>query len=242
MEKFPTVSEKTFSGVYLDSEGKVNAEGATIKHTGSYDADNATAQDPVMKLYLDYMDGEWFRIYTAKQFIDNAGVSGCYEICADLDFTGLDWKTSLIHGNFRGQIKGNGHTFSNITVEQTDTRKQNTGLFGNLTANAVLENIVFENVILTIANGTLQQDAAFGLLAGNRDSAATLSGIVLKNALLKIHAYANLPEGTSIGLLFGNGAIGDIDISGIRCEATGENAGDITITVDGNDVIVGTAQ
>ena len=193
-----------------------------------------------MKLYLDYIDGEWFHIYTAKQFVDNASVGGCYEICADLDFEGLSWKTSLMYANFRGHIKGNGHTFKNISVEQTDARKQNAGLFGQLTAEAVIEDVIFENVTLTIGSGTLQQDASFGLLAGTIDSGAKLS-LTIKNSALLINGSANILDNTVIGLLCGTGSVGDIDISGIRCEATGENAADIVVTVNGNDVTVSMA-
>ena len=238
MEKFPTISDMTLDGVYLDAQGSEKAQGVTVKHTGTYHADNATAQDPVMKLYLDYIDGEWFRIYTAKQFIDNSAVGGCYEICADLDFEGLSWKTSLMYASFRGQIKGNGYTFKNITVEQTDARKQNAGLFGQLTGAAVIENVTFENVTVTIGSGTLQQDASFGLLAGTIDGGATLTDVAIKNSALLINGNANIPDSTSIGLLCGSGPIGSVDISGIRCEATGENAADIVVTVEGNEVTV----
>ena len=240
MEKFPTVSDMTLDGVYLDAQGSEKAQGTTVKHTGTYNADSATAHDPVMKLYLDYIDGEWFHIYTAKQFIDNASVGGCYEICADLDFEGLSWKTSLMYANFRGHIKGNGHTFKNISVEQTDARKQNAGLFGQLTAEAVIEDVIFENVTVMIGSGTLQQDASFGLLAGTIDSGAKLS-LTIKNSALLINGSANILDNTVIGLLCGTGSVGDIDISGIRCEATGENAADIVVTVNGNDVTVSMA-
>lgn len=238
MEKFPSVTEMTLAGVYLNAEGTLAAEGTAVKHTGSYNAANATAQDPVMKLYLDFTEGEWFHIYTAKQFLDNFKPSGHYEICADLDFEGLSWKTALMHGTFRGEIYGNGHTFSNITIEQTDTKKQNSGMFGAIAAEAVLDDVVFHNVTMTIASGTLQPDASFGLLAGTLDAEATVKNVVISNAKLLIHANANLLDSTSIGRVCGSGSTHGIDLEGIVCEATGENAGDIVVQVDGNDVSV----
>lgn len=238
MEKFPSVTDKTLLGVYLDAAGTVAAEGSTVVHTGSYNPADATAEGPVMKLYLDYAEGEWFHIYTAKQFLDNFKVGGCYEICADLDFTGLSWKTSLLHGNFRGKILGNGHTFSNITIEQTDTKKQNSGMFGAITADATLSDITFDNVILTIASGTLQPDASFGLLAGTLDAEAAVENVVIQNSKLLIHANANLLDSTAIGRVCGNGSTHGIDPEGILCEATGENASDIIVEVNGNDVSV----
>ena len=238
MERFPTVDQKTLLGVYLNAEGTLAAEGTTVKHTGSYDAANATAQDPVMKLYLDYAEGEWFRIYTAKQFLDNFKPNGHYEICADLDFTGLSWKTALMHGTFRGEIYGNGHIFSNITIEQTDARKQNSGMFGAIAADALLSDIVFYDVTMTIASGTLQPDASFGLLAGTLDAEATVKNVIIPSAKLLIHANANLLDSTSIGRVCGSGSTHGINPEGITCEATGENASDIIVEVNGNDVSV----
>lgn len=238
MEKFPSVADQTLMGIYLDAAGTVAAEGESIKHTGSYNAANATAEAPVMKLYLDYADGEWFRIYTAKQFLDNFKPGGHYEICADLDFTGLSWKTALLHGTFRGEILGNGHTFSNITFEQTDTKKQNSGMFGSIAAEAVLSDIVFQNVTMTIASGTLQPDASFGLLAGTLDAEATVHNVIIPSAKLLINANANILDSTVIGRVCGSGSTHGINPEGIVCEATGENAGDIIVEVNGNDVSV----
>ncbi len=238
MEKFPSVTDKTLAGVYLDANGTVAAQGTSVKHTGSYNAANATAEAPVMKLYLDFAEGEWFRIYTAKQFLDNFKPGGHYEILADLDFTGLSWKTALMHGTFRGEILGNGHTFSNITFEQTDTKKQNSGMFGSIAGEAVLRDLTFDNVTMTIASGTLQQDASFGLLAGTLDANATLNNVTIQNSKLLIHANANLLDNTAIGRVCGNGSTHGIDPAGIICQATGENASDIIVEVDGNDVSV----
>ncbi len=242
MKNFPTVTGQTFEAVYLDPDGEVAVNGTVVEHTGTYHAENATADDPVMKLYLSYQDGEWFRIYTAKQFIDNARAGGCYEILADLDFTGLIWPTSLMHGNFSGQIHGNGHTFSNITLEQTDTRKVNTGLFGQLTATAVLQNLNFHNISVTISKGTLQQDAAFGLFAGTVAEAATLTDIMVTESKLQINVAANLEATTDIGLFCGVGSLHGMDLSGMQALLIGEEAENYELTVDGNTVTVAEKQ
>lgn len=235
---FPELKDMTLDGVYLDQAMTSKVESASLKHTGVFNAANATAENPVMKVYLDYKEGEWFRIYNADQFIKNASVGGCYEILADLDFEGKIWKTNLIHGNFRGKIEGNGHTFKNITVEQTDARKQYTGLFGTLTAEAVLRDISFENVTVTIASGTIQQDTAFGLVAGSIDNSATVSGITVKDSTLAISSSANLPDDASIGLFCGIGSAEGIDLSGISAVAVGDNPEGITVKVNGNEVTV----
>ncbi len=241
MEKFPAVEDMTLDGVYLDQNKTQRIESDKIAHTGSFDAETASASAPVMKLYVDYIDGEWYKIYTAEQFVNNASVRGCYEIMADLDFTGLSWKTSLIYGNFRGKIIGNGHVFSNITAEQTDVKRQNAGLFGSLSAGSVIENVTFKNVKFTLKSGTLQQDASLGLFAGILDSGAVLTNLKIEGSELLIDGDANFPNTTSIGLFCGSGMIGSLDISGITCKAVGENAANINIAVDGNDVTVSRA-
>ncbi len=239
MEKFPTVDGKTFNGVYLDKAMSVPVEAATVKHSGSYNAESATANDPVMKLYLDYIDGEWFHIYTAEQFIANSSVRGCYEICADLDFTGLNWKSSLTTAVFRGTINGNGHTFGNITVKQSDVAKQTFGLFGQISAEASITDLTFDNVTAVIEKGARVQDVSYGLLAGKLDSGATLSGLKITASKLLISSDALIDMSkTDIGLLCGIGNIGGFDISGITCGSTGSAPESISVTANGNTVTV----
>ncbi len=242
MQKFPKIDDKTLSAIYLDAEGSVKVEGTSLTHTGSFDPETATATAPVMKLYLDYTDGEWYHIYTAEQFIDNATVNGCYEICADLDFSEEIWKTALIHNSFKGKIIGNGYTFRNITVEQTDTRKQYAGLFGAISAGAVIEDLCFDNILFTVSNGTLQQDAAFGILAGTIDASASVKGIRFSNATLAISSSANIPDDISLGLVCGVGSVNDIDLTGMTAIPVGDVPDSITVTVNGNEVVVRSAE
>ncbi len=236
--KFPHIIERTFEGAYLDADGIYRIDGDKIAHTGTYDPENATAKDPVMKLYLNYIEGEWYHIYTAQQFADNIISYGRYEILADLDFENVIWPTSLLHGNFRGIINGNGHIFKNISVTQTDTRKQNTGLFAYLGSEADINDLTIENATLKIENGTLQQDAAFGLFSGTLDDGAKLSNITIKSSRLLIKGTANIPDSAEIGLLCGVGSTFDIDLSDISCELVGDNVNNITVKVNGNEVII----
>ncbi len=238
MYKFPSKSDMTLDGVYLDKEGKTAAAGESVAHLGSYDMATAEASDPVTKLYLDYIDGEWYRISTAKQFIDNISPGGCYEILADLDFEGLNWPTSLLHGNFRGKINGNGHVFKNISVSQTDTGKQNTGLFAYAGAGMCIKDVTFENCSLKIEKGTRQQDAAFGLLSGTVDSSASFENVVVRDSALLIEGTANFYDNTAIGLLCGIGDIEGIALDGISCQVVGDNPDGISVTVQGNEVTI----
>ncbi len=236
MKNFPSVSGKTWTGVYLDADGTMPIETATVVHTGTYDEATASAKDPVMKLYLDFMDGEWYRISTVEQFLSNVKPSACYDILADLDFEGQTWPTSYMHGIFSGRINGNGHIFKNITVAPTDARKLNNGMFGSLASGTHISDIRFENVTLDIAVGTISQDVSFGLFAGKIDANAVVENITFTAATVKINAKASIMDTTSIGRFCGVGNVGDVDISNITAILYGEGSDKLTLEIDGNEV------
>ncbi len=229
-------------GIYLSMDKSERVSGETLKHGGSLDLSAAVADNNVMKVYIDYLEGEWYRIYTAKQFVDNSSVRGNYEIMEDLDFEGLNWKTSLMYGSFRGRIIGNGHVFKNIKLEQTDTSKQNAGLFGRLTSEASIDALTFKNVVFTLQSGTRVNDASFGLLCGTLDQGAALSGVKIESSKLLINGAAGGITGEScgIGLVCGSGWTDGIGVSydGISYEAVGDSASDIVIVQEGNELVI----
>ena len=235
MGKFPKYDGYTWGDVYLDAEGTQKVDAAEIAHPGKIDYNNATVENAKIRLYVDYMEGEWFHITSAKQLANNAGVNGNYILDADLDFEGQIWPTVLMHGNFTGTIVGNGHKISNVTVTQTNNSKVNTGLFGQLTENACIRDVTFENATLVIEGGTRVTGASFGLLAGTVSEKAQLSNVSVSG---KVQIAADAYFGTDdyvIGLLCGMGEP-DVDAAGITYEVVGENAEAITLTVDNGKV------
>lgn len=206
MYDFPARDGYTFNGVYYDAAGTQAVDTPAVVHPGVVDAATGMAQNPSLKLYVDWVEGEWYHIYNAEQFLDNASVSGNYVIHEDLDFEGEIWPTSLMHGNFSGTIEGNGHTMKNITVEQTNNSKVNTGMFGSLTETAAISDLTFENVTLTIKGGTRVAGSSFGLLAGVVSDNAQLEGVKITNSVLNIDASAYFgTEDYVIGLVCGMG-------------------------------------
>ncbi|MBP3452052.1 MAG: hypothetical protein J6J73_04570, partial [Agathobacter sp.] len=178
-------------------------------------------------------------IYTVDQFLDNASIKGNYEIHADLDFTDENWPSSLMYGNFTGSIKGNGHKFTNIELKQTNNSKVNAGLFGNLTEEASITDLTFENVTFTIEKGTRVAGASFGLFAGTLSDGAELSNINILNGVIQIDSscYFGVND-YSIGLLCGTGNAAVIPNAQITCVPTGDNPENVQISVEGNDVTV----
>ena len=239
MFDFPKKAGYTFNNVYYDVEGTLLVEGTELEHTGSVDYTTGTGKDNVMKLYIDWVEGEWYHIYTVEQFLDNASVNGCYEIYADLDFAEAIWPSSLMYGNFNGKINGNGHTFKNIEVVQTNNSKLNAGLFGNITEKSSLKDVTFENVNFTIKSGTRMQGTSFGLLAGVIATEANVQGVKVLSSTLNIDSscYFGVDD-YSIGLVCGMGDPNVVENPDIKYQAVGEKPETVKISVDGNKVTV----
>lgn len=238
MYNFPENDGYTFNGAYYDEAGTQQIV-SVLEHTGEVDEETGTADETVMKIYVDWLEGEWYHIYTVEQFLDNASIKGNYEIHADLDFTDENWPSSLMYGNFTGSIKGNGHKFTNIELNQTNNSKVNAGLFGNITEEASITDLTFENVTFTIEKGTRVAGASFGLLAGTLSEGAALTNVNILNGVIQIDSSCYFGANDySIGLLCGTGNAAAIPNAQITCVPTGDNPEKVQISVDGNDVTV----
>lgn len=232
MYKVPQREGYTFMGASYDPQGAQAVEGSVIPHPAQLNLENATVTDGNLKLYTTWRSGQWFQISTAEQFVKNFSLTGCYELQADLDFTEARWPTAMMHGSFAGVIEGNGHKISNVELTQTDNSKLYTGLFGNLTEKAVLSNVTFENVTLTVKKGARVSGAAFGLLAGNISADAKILTVqILSSQLLIDSGCYFATEDYVIGLLCGTGTA-QIDPNGITCKAVGDKPEKVSITVN----------
>ena len=238
MYRFPERSGYTYRESFYDAAGTQAVDTETMVHTGTVNYETGTAENPVMKLYVGWDEGEWYHIYNVEQFLDNASVGGSYVIHADLDFEGEIWPSSLMYGNFTGTIQGNGHTFKNISIEQTNNSKVNAGLFGRLAEGSCITDLKLENVTFTIKAGTRVAGTCYGLFAGVISGETTLENITIANSLLQIDSgcYFGVDDYT-IGLLCGMGSA-DIDASGITCQGTGAAPESVAITVSEGEVTV----
>lgn len=235
---FPQNSGKTFQAVYTD-EALQSECTQTIAHTGRIDYEKGIAVDPVNKFYTEWKDGVWFRIQTTEQFIKNARADGCYEISADLDFTGATWPEGFARGNFTGTILGNGHTLSGITATQTDLSQLYGGLFGQISERATIRDITFENVVYQLLSASRYQGAFFGLFTGSLSEKATIENVTVSGELQignvyglfapgeKEDDYDNYYDGYSVGLLSGNLVVKGIDYR-IDCKAIAVQSGTTT--------------
>lgn len=239
MYDFPERTGYTFNKAYYDAKGEQQLNTATVNHPGVVDYETGTAQNSVMKLYVDWTEGEWYHIYNVEQFIDNASLNGHYEIHADLDFTDEIWPTAFMYGNFNGEIKGNGHTIKNVELVQTNNSKVNAGLFGYLTDTAIISDLTFENVSFTIKNGTRVVGTSYGLFAGTISNTAQISNVKILNSTLKIDSscYFGVDD-YSIGLVCGMGNAAVVDKAEIDCVVVGDNPETLDVSVNGNTVTI----
>ncbi len=235
--KLPEKKGYTLAKAYYDAEKTLPIETDTIVHTGTIDYETGTASNSAMKVYLEWNEGVWYHIYSAKAFLAVNDPSAKRVLCADLDFTDHVWTST--HGFFSGEIYGNGHAMKNITVIQSDGNKLNTGLFGSIMEGAKLSDITFENLTLTVQGGIRKADSAIGLLAGTVESGALLENVSLVNSTLLISSESYFGvDNYAIGLVCGIGDDTGVTLINVTCGATGENPDSLTVTADGNTVTV----
>lgn len=222
MDKFPKPEGKTFEAAYMMVDGvKVQVSGEI---SCGFDEEKGIVTATSVKIYTDWIEGEWFHIYTAKQFRDNFKVDGNYVICADLDFSKTTWRPEISQKTFNGVIEGNGFRFANVTVKQTNAEQKAGGLFGALAETAVIKDVVFENITYQLNTGAPRvPGASFGILAGEAHDAATLENLRV-SGVLEIGAECMLHNDHNLGLLFGVGNNRDIGLSELSCQVAAGSA------------------
>ena len=228
MKNFPKRDGMTFDGAFLDADMTTPLTEAL---TGEIDYESGISKSTTFRVYTKWLEGTWFKIETAEQFISNSRIDGSYIICADLDFTGLVWNAGLSKGLYTGTILGNGHTFSNVTVTQTDVSQSRGGLFGAIDGGARIEDLKLENVTYTISAGSRITAPTFGLLAGSIAEGATLTNVTVSGSLV-VSEECYPAEDYQIGLVSGNGVNCGIDTSEITCTVSPDGSSKLAVTVN----------
>lgn len=229
--KFPEIKGKTLDKIYYDKECTDEVTGAV---KGEVDYESGTSLTQSVKLYTTWLDGDWYRITKADQLYKINDPSGHYVLAADVDFSKTMWPSSFATGTFKGSItsaEGSTYKISNVSVVQNNgTSVEIGGLFGRLDASASITNVTFENISYTINDGSRKPGATFGLLAGTVASETSFENVSVSGKLvIKDSCYA--PNNYIVGLLFGSGYNGQIDISSIECEWD-ENSTKLSVEVD----------
>ncbi len=183
---FPEIEGMTYDKIYLDPELGNQITDKEITHSGKFVPENATLENPTMKLYCFMASGISYNITSAEQLIASPDLAATYTILEDLDFSGLAWPAIFTSGDFSGVFIGNGHTIKNVTVTQNNTANTGFGLFGRLSETSAVTDITFENIKVNIKGYSNQQNAAFGIIAGEIADGAAVSGITLRDSVLAL--------------------------------------------------------
>lgn len=234
----PVKDGHTFNGLYLDAEGTQKVEEASIMHAGKLDLETATATDPAMKLYVDYMEGSFVAVYTAQDLLDKLSSGKDVIIMEDLDFTDLAWTTDISEFSYDGKIMGNGHKLTGITltIEPENVRAQEylyAGLFGMLEETAVIRDVQFEKVTVHVKEGKLGLGAgdyfnniAIGLLAGQIAEGAEVTGVTFADCVIDLDVTIENYEYT-LGLVTASGT--SPDSTGITVVLSGEGSEELMV-------------
>ena len=230
---FPVMSGMTFESASLTPDFEQTLQGV-VPGAVNYENGTLDIEGDSIKVYTKWLKGTWFRVETVKHFKDNARTDGNYIILADLDFKGTSLPSAFFNYTFEGQIIGNGHKFSNISLVQ-DVASQQGGIFYEIGSNARIENLAFENLSYTIQQGSTKNDNSFGLLAGKIIDGAELENVTVSGSLY-IGSGMNATVEYTIGLLCGNVIETGIDISNITAQPINSSEVEVDILIEDDAV------
>ena len=216
MGSFPKRSGYTLDAVYLDRACTQLASGNV---TGEYSEATGTQTVSKIKLYTTWIDGDYYKIYSAEDLKDNADSDATYELMCDIDFSKTKWPGTFQNSRFSGTIIGNGHKIKSVSISTTSSSSKNSGLFAQITDKAVIQDVTFENITHTIDTGKVATDASFGLFAGSTSDGATFKNVSVSGKIIIGDKCQNLEDASfTIGLVSGNGTPSGVTFSDISCE------------------------
>lgn len=102
-------------------------------------------------IYAKYIPGKWTLLRDADDvktlFSNKAGQKNAFYLLNDIDCTQLD---AIAPANiFNSKLQGNGYTISNLTFEKENMASgTKVAMFGDIKAEAVIENITFTNLTI----------------------------------------------------------------------------------------------
>ena len=217
---FPFLQSNTYSDIYTDAECTNKISDATITHSGKFNAYNATVENTTMKIYCKLLDGIHVRVNSADKLINNANLDGIYILEGNLDFSGKYWPEIFTEGNFKGKIIGNGYTIKNVTLNQNDNSSTLFGLFGQISEEASIENVKFDNITLNVKAGSRVNEPKIGIIAGVI-AEGTMSSVELKNSKIVIYTKS-IASGTIVnpdyGIVCAQGSVLGVDFTGCNVE------------------------
>ena len=236
---FPKLAGYTFKAAYSDEACTQKIEDS-FTHQGSLDVLHAAPINRVQKIYVEFENGERYRIENAEQLEKNPNLNGYYTILDDLDFSANKWPSLFATGTFRGEFCAeDGKT---VTISGASTSLDKTaiygGLFGKIAKGAKISGITFTEATVTLAGTDKDtgkyQSCLIGLFAGEVESGALVSDVTIGGCLVlgQVSSLSNL----TVNMVVGNGNKSGVAVAsgGIKLQASGDEliGGVFTYTVD----------
>lgn len=169
-----------------------------------------------------------FIICTEAQFEGVSGIeanlSGSYQLNRDLDFSlSSPFATSLVSGTFTGELHGNGHTISNVTIVATN--QPSLGIFEHIFGTPGTTNI--EDLSLVNIDIDATDSSAVGALAGYVSPDTMITGVQGQSIDIDLNRTGGTHSG--VGGLFG---ITNIATLGTPIQMHAIKLTDVSISVD----------
>lgn len=230
MKDFPLVEGMTFDAAYLSADLSQPLTETIHGQDGYVNYDTGTLSAESVAIYTTWLEGSWFKVFTADQLSSNARPDGNYILMDHLDFSDAIWPASFIKNTFTGTIVGNGFTVTGISAIQADNSRLSGGLFGSIGEGAQIRDLTFENVTFTVEAGCRLAGSTFGLLTGSVVDGAVFENVsVSGNLLISENIYPQ--SDYTIGLLCGSGNADGVTYD-IGCSVAGEGSQVIAVTVN----------
>ena len=168
-------------GYYTDAACTTAWDFATVHPGGEVDTD--------VKVYVDYIPGEWILVGDYSQLKNAIGKGNIY-LTADIDCEGGEL---FFSGTFRDTLEGNGHVIRNFNVEKSGGALiPSSSIFQTLGEGAVVQNVTFDEVTFHFFDVDRATKIRVAALA--RDAAGCTVSNVTVRGVLETNYAGELPR------------------------------------------------
>lgn len=105
--------------------------------------------------------------------------SGYYELTNDIDLADIEWMPLCPSDVFTGVLDGKGYKIKNLTITNGATNVK--GLFRTVGGNAIIKNILFDNVDISMDMG--DRGCYVGTISGLTDGGALIENITINGSI-----------------------------------------------------------
>lgn len=215
----PKWSGHTLIGYYTDSEYK-NPVTFPYKH-GLNDA------EPDETVYARFIEGD-YELVSKPSDLSTVSAGGCYYLMNDIDMSEVPEAT--FPDTFSGQIIGNGYKISNLKVVNHQTKNgEHYGLFNRIAGEAVIRDVTFENLQLSIVLDNMQNNKVLyiGALGGKCDDTVKLENVKL-GGKVTIDCAGRTEDSTIMNAELGGafGEASDVMQKAVNLDVTSEKIND----------------